>query len=58
MIQFEIDTAYPCVEQAGMILAYMGPGEPPLVPTYDFLTAPDEYRFVTKRTNDEVSYCV
>ncbi len=41
-------TAYPCVEMGGIVLAYMGPGEPPLVPAYDFLTAPDENRFVTK----------
>jgi phthalate 4,5-dioxygenase oxygenase subunit len=27
---------------AGVIFAYMGPGEPPLVPNYEFLTAPDE----------------
>src|SRR6266852_6458078 len=31
-------TAYPCTEKAGMIFAYMGPGEPPLLPAYEFLT--------------------
>jgi len=41
-------TAYPCHEQAGMIFAYMGPGEPPLFPNYEFLTGPAEFRFVTK----------
>src|SRR6266852_1138126 len=25
-------TAYPCVERGGMVFAYLGPGEPPLVP--------------------------
>jgi phthalate 4,5-dioxygenase len=40
--------AYPCVEMGGLILTYMGPGEPPLIPNYDFLTAPIEYRFATK----------
>jgi phenylpropionate dioxygenase-like ring-hydroxylating dioxygenase large terminal subunit len=35
--------AYPCVEAAGMILAYLGPGEPPLLPAYEFLTAPEDY---------------
>jgi phthalate 4,5-dioxygenase oxygenase subunit len=40
--------AYPCQEAGGIILAYMGPGEPPLIPNYDFLTAPREYRTVVK----------
>src|SRR5947209_5541621 len=26
--------AYPCVEKAGIILAYLGPGTPPLLPDY------------------------
>jgi phenylpropionate dioxygenase-like ring-hydroxylating dioxygenase large terminal subunit len=25
-------TAYPCVERAGVVFTYMGPGEPPLLP--------------------------
>jgi phenylpropionate dioxygenase-like ring-hydroxylating dioxygenase large terminal subunit len=33
--------AYPCIERAGAIFAYMGPGEPPLVPGFDFLNAPE-----------------
>src|SRR5712692_277550 len=41
-------TAYPCIERAGIIFAYMGPGDPPLLPEYDFLSISDEYRFVTK----------
>lgn len=40
--------AYPCREVGGVILTYMGPGEPPLVPAYEFLTAPEEYSFATK----------
>src|SRR5881628_3635579 len=40
-------TAYPCREVGGLILAYLGPGEPPLVPNYEFLTAPEDYRFAT-----------
>ena len=40
--------AYPCQESGGIILAYMGPGEPPLLPNYEFLTAPGEYRTATK----------
>jgi phenylpropionate dioxygenase-like ring-hydroxylating dioxygenase large terminal subunit len=41
-------TAYPCVECGGMILAYLGPGEPPPVPPYEFLAAPDDRRANTK----------
>src|SRR6266700_599160 len=37
-------TAYPCVEVGGLILTYMGPGEPPLIPEYEFLTVPEERR--------------
>lgn len=44
--------AYPCVEAGGMILGYLGPGEPPLVPAYRFLTAPDECRFNSKWLHD------
>jgi phenylpropionate dioxygenase-like ring-hydroxylating dioxygenase large terminal subunit len=40
--------AYPCIEKAGIILAYLGPGEPPLLPNYDFLTANDDHVFATK----------
>ena len=29
--------SYPCREVGGLILAYLGPGEPPLVPLYDVL---------------------
>lgn len=34
--------AYPCKERAGVIFTYMGPGEPPLFPNYEFLSVPDE----------------
>jgi len=40
--------AYPCQEVGGIILAYMGPGDPPLVPNYEFLTVAPEYRTVVK----------
>ncbi|HZT07310.1 MAG TPA: Rieske 2Fe-2S domain-containing protein [Chloroflexota bacterium] len=40
--------AYPCQEVGGLILAYLGPGEPPLVPNYEFLTAPQEQCYPTK----------
>ncbi len=32
--------AYPVEERGGVIFAYMGPGEPPLFPSYQFLNAP------------------
>ncbi len=35
-------TAYPCQERAGVILAYLGPGEAPLIPAYEFFNAPDD----------------
>ena len=40
--------AHPCQEAGGIIFSYLGPGEPPLLPNYDFLAAPEERRTVTK----------
>jgi phthalate 4,5-dioxygenase oxygenase subunit len=40
--------AYPCVEAGGIIFTYMGPGDPPPLPAYEFLTVPAENRAVTK----------
>ena len=40
--------AHPCAEAGGLILAYLGPGEPPLLPAYEFLTAPEESVFASK----------
>jgi phthalate 4,5-dioxygenase oxygenase subunit len=40
--------AYPCREAGGVIFAYMGPGDPPLLPNYEFLGVPEENRTVTK----------
>jgi phenylpropionate dioxygenase-like ring-hydroxylating dioxygenase large terminal subunit len=40
--------AYPCREVGGVIFTYMGVGEPPLLPNYEALSAPPDYRFVTK----------
>jgi len=40
--------SYPCQEAGGVILTYMGPGEPPLLPNYDFLMVPEAQRTVTK----------
>jgi phthalate 4,5-dioxygenase oxygenase subunit len=40
--------AYPCQEAGGIVFAYMGPGAPPLLPNYEFLTVPESQRTVTK----------
>ena len=40
--------AYPCREAGGVVFTYMGPGEPPLLPDYEFLTAAPEKRTVVK----------
>jgi phenylpropionate dioxygenase-like ring-hydroxylating dioxygenase large terminal subunit len=44
--------AYPCSEAGGMILAYLGPGEPPLLPRFEFLEAPAERRATTKELRE------
>jgi phenylpropionate dioxygenase-like ring-hydroxylating dioxygenase large terminal subunit len=45
-------TAYPCEERSGTIFAYMGPGEPPLFPNYEFLDIPEENAFSIKLFSD------
>jgi phenylpropionate dioxygenase-like ring-hydroxylating dioxygenase large terminal subunit len=40
--------AYPCQEAGRVIFAYLGPGEPPLLPAYEFLTIPDDQCYATK----------
>ncbi|HEU4340962.1 MAG TPA: Rieske 2Fe-2S domain-containing protein [Candidatus Binatia bacterium] len=40
--------AYPCQESGGVVFACLGPGQPPLLPKYEFLTVPEEQRTVTK----------
>jgi phthalate 4,5-dioxygenase oxygenase subunit len=40
--------AYPVVEKGGAFFAYLGPGEPPEFPNYDFLTLPEENIHVHK----------
>jgi nitrite reductase/ring-hydroxylating ferredoxin subunit len=44
--------AYPCREIGGIILAYLGPGKPPLVPNYEIFTAPESHRTVDKTFYD------
>src|SRR5712692_8598889 len=45
-------TAYPCEEHGRTIFAYLGPGEPPLFPNYEFLLAPNEHVVATKRYHE------
>ncbi|HLH24509.1 MAG TPA: Rieske 2Fe-2S domain-containing protein [Chloroflexota bacterium] len=45
-------TAYPCQEVAELIFAYLGPGEPPLLPAYEFLTVPGAQRYVNKALHE------
>src|SRR5205085_326633 len=40
--------AYPCVEKNGIIFAYLGPGEPPLLPAYAFLSVPEDHVYPVK----------
>jgi phthalate 4,5-dioxygenase len=40
--------AYPVVERASALFAYLGPGEPPLLPAYNFLTVPDDHVVAVK----------
>ena len=40
--------AYPVTERAGLLLAYLGQGEPPLLPSYEFFTATPEHRYLQK----------
>ena len=44
--------AYPCREKAGMIFAYLGPGEPPLLPAYEALEVGDEQRWIAKQYHE------
>jgi len=40
--------AHPCQESGGVIFSYMGPGEAPLLPNYEFLSAAPERRTAVK----------
>src|SRR5919108_3959811 len=44
--------AYPCKEAGGAIFTYMGPGEPPLFPDYQFLKASPDHLYVGKIFHD------
>ena len=40
--------AYPCVEAAGLVFAYLGPGKAPLLPAYESLAAPESHIGIRK----------
>lgn len=40
--------AYPCHEAAGVVFAYLGPGDPPLFPNYELFQVPEDHRWVFK----------
>ena len=44
--------AYPCHEAGGLILTYMGPGSPPRLPDFPFMTCPPEQTWATKIYHD------
>jgi phthalate 4,5-dioxygenase len=45
--------AYPCLERAGVIWAYLGPKDAqPAQPAYDWTLAPDAHRYVSKRLQE------
>jgi hypothetical protein len=39
---------YPCAERNGIVFAYLGGGEPPPFPSYDWAVAPQEFTFAFK----------
>lgn len=44
--------AYPCQEMGGAIFAYLGQGEPPVFPAYEFLRVAEPNRWCTKLLNE------
>ena len=40
--------SYPCMEKNGLILSYLGPGEPPLLPNYEFFQADSDHASASK----------
>ena len=41
--------AYRCVERGGVVWAYMGPGEPPPLPHFEWMDLPDDHLVGSKR---------
>ncbi len=40
--------AYPCRQLGSLVFAYLGPGDPPLLPNYEILRYPEERRIIRK----------
>jgi len=40
--------AYPCIAKNGVVFAYLGPGDPPAFPEFDWYMAPEAYTFAFK----------
>jgi phthalate 4,5-dioxygenase len=49
--------AYPCVDRGGFIWTYMGfSKEPPPIPDFEFLSVPEEHRYIEQRDYQNCSY--
>jgi phenylpropionate dioxygenase-like ring-hydroxylating dioxygenase large terminal subunit len=48
--------AYPCLETAGVVFAYLGPGAPPLFPAYELFTVREDCRNLPMKTYHECNY--
>ncbi len=44
--------AYPVQEMGGLVWAYLGPGEPPLLPRWDLYVSPDAFRQIIGNRTD------
>ena len=45
-------TAYPCMERAGVVWTYMGPGEPPAFPDLEWTMLPESHRFASRHIQE------
>ena len=48
--------AYPCIESGGVIFAYLGPAEPPLLPAYELFTVPEDHRYRPTKSLHECNF--
>ena len=44
--------AYPCVERAGLVWTYMGPGETPAFPDLEWTLLPETYRYASRHIQE------
>ncbi len=44
--------AYPCAERGGVVWTWMGPGQPPPLPDYEWTLLPADHVFASKRVQD------